>query len=348
MPLPVLAPAPDSNTRRRTEDKMPRQKASKAGPKDDHAQVVRSLCKTYTATSQKLMYVFATLLDEEKNDNAVARSVDDALHASSRSMMLGEVTSALAAGIEKVLRSTDLSLRSTVLRDLRARFVSNETAPKVETAEKGSQATRDKSARSSRPEAVPPAAAPEEASKQGRSSRGGSAPPRTRSQSMAQTVDQALGDGEEADASASATATEQKLPPVVAIYDRLKAWELRKAARVESERKAKEERESRPSDASVAAKESRRSRYAHVPSTIKIELERQKEDDARLAATEARLHSEVQAREQVDLTLDLLARERVVCAVLRNHLDDDEYEKPSNIIEPNGQDILRVHFSDEP
>jgi len=309
MSLPSLhtPPTSDAHARRAEKPAKSKAKAVKQGL-EDQAQAVRSLCKTYVATTQKLMYVFAALLDEESKDKGPKTTIDDALACSSRSMMIGEVTAALAGGVERIVRSTDLSMRSTVLRDLRARFSIAEAPPKPETAEKGTQATRERSARvvntSEAAEQPSSTEASRPNSRLSRSERASSAAPASGRGSQhdgaAQTLDQAVGDGEATEEANTAKAA--KVPHTVAIYDRLKAWEARKAERVANERKAKEERES--NETASAAKEAKKRSsvlYGHIESAVK--LERQKEEDNKLAQAEARIESEVHARERAETAL---------------------------------------------
>lgn len=283
----------ESSARRATVDDKSKARRSKSGPKsahEDQSAAVKSLVKTYQATTQKLLYVFAQLNEDDKTDSGPKASVNDALQSSARSMMLHEISAALAAGLERVIRSTDLGLRSMVVRDLRARFGAAEQSAKPVTNEQGTQVGGMRSMRSG--------ASSFEASEQ---MDGGGSKEAGNTDSAVSTAAAASGDEN--------STTNLKAPHTVAIYDRLKAWEARKQKRVEEERKKREES---AREEVAQRKEARRSsvagQYGHVESVMK--LERQREEDQKLATAEKAIEHEVQARTQVEQRLSREEDER--------------------------------------
>ena len=112
--LPVLAAA-------RT--LMSSTKANRSRKEDDTESVaVNTPCKQLNATTMKLLYSFQALQAESDGASEAKTSLAVALRASTREELSTKVVEALAASVEKVLRCNDASMRSHVLRDIRARF----------------------------------------------------------------------------------------------------------------------------------------------------------------------------------------------------------------------------------
>ena len=172
---------------------------------------------------------------------------------------------ALAVGVEKIIRSADVSMRSAVLRDLRARF-----SPKdpVQVAESGSQADMEPPA----PIVAAITAAAVAVLPQ---------PPLEREESLeAATPEQSSRDGS-------------------AMYDRLQAWEVRKEARLEAERQKAEEK----MRATLKKTPSSSGAYAHVQSVIK--KERIALEDVRVTEAETRAGEAVIAKEHAERVADV-------------------------------------------
>ncbi len=106
-----------------------------AEPKDEQAVAVKSLCKTLNATVTKLLYAFTALKDADTSGAGPgAKSVSLAIAASKRDELCAQVADALACSVESVVRHKDVSLRSSVMRDLRVRFAPADP-PKMVDAE---------------------------------------------------------------------------------------------------------------------------------------------------------------------------------------------------------------------
>ena len=198
----------------------------KGKPGDEQAEVVRSLCKTYQHTTSKLMYAFAALYEQSKADEE-SKTISAALANSHRAALLEHLSSTLASGVERVIRSPDLAMRSATLRDLRARF-----APAEKDSSKFADAGTQMSPKLRRKAASTPKAIHELATE--------NAPPPTMNKS-ASTADvptvPATCEGE------SDEAKRKNLQRASALVERLRAWESRKAARIAAERERKSENE---------------------------------------------------------------------------------------------------------
>lgn len=281
----------------------------------EHTQVVRSLCKTYLATTQKLLYSFSALSEQSKAEGPA--SVSAAMLEGARHDSLEEIATTLASGVEKVILSGDVSLRSSVLRGLRARF---QPPQKAESAEQSTQASPSGRSVEHFPqlaasEAAPSAAAtppapptpPAAASLPSLAAAAplASAPRRaglpagyTQWVHLKPPSDvQPIQEAEQAPESEAAAA------PVgaavnVAMFERMKAWETRKAARLEGERRRKEEQEA----AELAAPPKRRSKqFSHVVSALR--LERENEEERKTALAEQRAREAGEAREALERRL---------------------------------------------
>ena len=103
-----------------TTSNVPRRKKGSSSA-DEQTALVKQLCKTYTHSVSKLVYAFAALQEQTADDSH--DTVSAALAKSSRADAIEAISTALAGGVAKVIRCEDLSLRTGVLRDLRARFV---------------------------------------------------------------------------------------------------------------------------------------------------------------------------------------------------------------------------------
>jgi len=283
----------------------------------EHTQVVRSLCKTYLATTQKLLYSFSALSEQSKAEGPA--SVSAAMLEGARHDSLEEIATTLASGVEKVLLSGDVSLRSSVLRGLRARF---QPPQKAESAEQSTQASpsgrseeqfpqlaaseaEPSAAATPRASPTPPAAAALPSLAAAAPLASASAPRRTglpagytqwvhlKPPSDVQPIQEAE----------QAPVTEAAAAPVgaavnVAMFERMKAWETRKAARLEGERRRKEEQEA----AELAAPPKRRSKqFSHVVSALR--LERENEEERKTALAEQRAREAGEAREALERRL---------------------------------------------
>ena len=196
----------------------------KGKPGDEQAEVVRSLCKTYQHTVSKLMYAFAALYEQSKADEE-SKTISAALANSHRAALLEHLSSTLASGVERVIRSPDLAMRSATLRDLRARF-----APAEKDASKFADAGTQMSPKLRRKAASTPKAIHELATE--------NAPPPTMNKSASTAdVPTATCDAE------SDEVKRKNLQRASAVVERLRAWESRKAARIAAERERKSENE---------------------------------------------------------------------------------------------------------
>ena len=239
---------------------------------EDRAQVVQNLCKTYTATANKMLYAFAAMTEMQlETDSDKGSSIDAALASSSRSHLIEQMASALTGSVEKIIRSPDLAMRSAVLRDLRARF-----APKTlpTCAEFGCQAEVDppvKQQRLSKAErlandiatAIPVPPSPPRAASAGSvkaKPRPGSA---WRSAIAPPPGEQTGGEGS-------------------AMYDRLKLWEARREERLEVVRQKAHDK----AHATFTRNQPVSKLYAHVESAIK--RERVALEDSRVNEAETR------------------------------------------------------------
>ena len=108
---------------------VPRRKKGSSSA-DEQTALVKQLCKTYTHSVSKLVYAFAALQEQTADDSH--DTVSAALAKSSRADAIEAISTALAGGVAKVIRCEDLSLRTGVLRDLRARFVPPEPSAGVD------------------------------------------------------------------------------------------------------------------------------------------------------------------------------------------------------------------------
>jgi len=246
---------------------------------NEQLTLVKSLSKQYTAVTQKLLYAFAAI--SEQSESATSNTVSAAVASNARVEAMEVIATALSAGVEKVIRSNDVSLRSRTMRDLRSRFITE----KPKTAEQATQADINPAPATVAevaPEAIgmdwtsevdADAAAPDAAA------------PDAAAPDAAVPCDDAPAAGAPAGAAAN-----------FAMYERLKLWEARKAARLEGERKKKEEEEA----AALVAPPKRRSslKYAHVVSAVRAE--REGEDAKKLAAAEQRALEEAEAREAAE------------------------------------------------
>jgi len=268
--------------------------------KDEQTEVVRSLCKTYTHTTAKLLYAFTALNDQEQQEGK-ATSISGAIGAGNRSMLLELVTSTLSAGMEKVVRSEDVAMRSGVVRGLRARFAPPEKKASADASTDTEGLPKDKrlklnSSRSSLHEmqsasqtasqTASPTRSAEEASK--------SVPslPALNVKLTPQTTE------EEAEAEAKGKKA-LKPSPTVAIYERMKQWESKKEAHIRDERKKQDEKTAAEMGTTEEVKQRRQQgAWAHVQSAIRTELKA--DESNKLAQAEARAESEKTARTEAE------------------------------------------------
>jgi hypothetical protein len=255
---------------------------------DEQALVVQALCKTYAATTTKMLYAFSALSEiHTESESEKASSVNAALASSGRALLIDQMAATLSAAVEKIIRSPDVSMRSAVLRDLRVRF-----APKMPTkqAEFGCQTDTEplaKQQRVSSAESFSTYAADEEAHHT-------AGPPSAAAPGDVHSIETASVEPPPGSAGTDTGAAQAGISR--GMYDRLKAWEARKEARLEMERKKAvdelqkelEKRSTRP-----AAK-----LYTHVESVIK--KERIALENARVAQAEAIAHEALMAKEHAE------------------------------------------------
>lgn len=242
---------------------------------------MQSLCKTYAATTTKMLYAFAALSEiHTEAEGGKSSSVDAALASSGRALLIEQMATTLASGVEKIIRSPDIAMRSAVLRDLRVRF-----APKVppKKSEFGCQADMEPPAKQQRLD-EPTLGEVEEVESESDAST-----PREDSLEEGST-------GSENLPATAAARNKNKGGLSSAMYDRLKAWEARKEARLEAERKK--------ADQEIQKEMEKRSNrpalklYAHVESVIK--KERTALENARVAQAEAIAHEALMAKEHAE------------------------------------------------
>ena len=133
--LPALAAARTlaSKTKARREDT------------DDQSAAINAMCKTLNATVTKLMYSFAALQsDSAMGADEAKTSIGLALAASKREELSAKVVEALSGAADRIIRCKDASMRSHVLRDLRARFAPPPEKPKPIMVDEAVQAVARK------------------------------------------------------------------------------------------------------------------------------------------------------------------------------------------------------------
>ena len=108
---------------------------------NDQSVAINTLCKSYSATLTKLMYSFAALQAESvEGAGSQAASIGQALQTAKREELLSKIIETLAHNVEKIIRAKDVTMRTHVLRDIRARFSPEKTETKVETTDVAVQA----------------------------------------------------------------------------------------------------------------------------------------------------------------------------------------------------------------
>jgi len=256
---------------------------------DEQAQVVQSLCKTYAATTTKMIYAFSALSEiHTESASGKASSVDAALASSGRALLIEQMASTLAAAVEKIIRSPDLSMRSAVLRDLRVRFTAKTSTTKAEFGCQTDIEPPAKQQRVSRAEGPSISVAREEAHDTAE-------PPSAAATGEVHSTETASGGTPSGSVNASVGGAAE-VGVSRGMYDRLKAWEARKEARLEMERKKADDdlqKELEKRSARPAAK-----LYAHVESVIK--KERNALENARVSQAEAMAHEALMAKEHAE------------------------------------------------
>lgn len=328
--LPSLAPAPLDQPRRR------RPASSSTKKSDDQAAVVKSLCKTYTHTVTKLLYAFSAVRDEMlENEGTKATTVGEAIATGQRDEMLENISVALAGGVEQILRSKEVAVRTGVLRDLRARFAPKDPPAK---ADAGVQAVPPKERKpKSEPQEQEALKQPEtqtapcaERPASAANARTGPALAGAADAAKARPASAALLSATGAPASAPVSAPESapKVPEGNSFASRQMAWELRKLQRIEERRVDKEAKEREavkptpmPGKAAPPPK-----LYAHVQSAIK--MARKQEDDSKLAAAERRIDQQAQELKEAAESLQRLEQQHAhaqsEAGLLREERDEAE------------------------
>uniref|UniRef100_A0A7S4BD06 Uncharacterized protein n=1 Tax=Chrysotila carterae TaxID=13221 RepID=A0A7S4BD06_CHRCT len=254
----------------------------KSAAEEDQASVIKALCKTYAATTTKLMYAFAAL-SEQKEKSGEVKTLSDALSSAGRNDLLEQITLALASSVERVLRSGDLAMRSSVLRDLRARFSPKDKPAGVDAgvqvavpALKSKKSKGDLELKPGTPDTV----SCDEISLR-------SAKEENEDEGAKETTDAAV-------SKPSANMT-------VAIYERLKNWEAQKLAKLERERLRAVEKEAKELVPDKNTMRKSTARYSQVESAIKVE--RKAAEEQKLAEVGVKLHEEAEARIHAEMLL---------------------------------------------
>lgn len=274
---------------------------------DEQVVAVKAMCKTFESTTQKLMYAFAAVSEIHADaDGVKVTTVDAALAFSGRAQLVELMAKTLAAGVEKIISSSDISMRSAVVRDLRARFLTKE---KPTQAEAGCQV-----------ELGGPPAKQQRISKENKLEEAPFQWPSAKLPALALEEEEPESEPEEAEAHPSSTkeansAAALKAGVSTAMYERLKAWEDRKKARVERERKRAEEEERKELEKRGTARPASSNLYAHIES--KIKKERVSYDDTRVAQADAKAMEESHARELAEKVAEYERQQAVAAEAAR-------------------------------
>ena len=270
----------------------PSSAASAKPAKDDQTVAVNAMVKTLNATVTKLLFSFSAL--NAASTESSTGSIELALKAAKREELSAKIVDALTGTVEKVVRCEKAAVRSSVLRDLRARFTVAEK-PKPEMIDCGSQTAARKSKAATAAAAVdkanddailrqlrapPPAAA--------------AAPPPPPAQSSTCFITAATSARDQAEAEAAPAASrpatvnsisstagaddalgKEPLPRPASgsssrpngIYERQMQWAAKAAAHKEKLRVEKENKE-REAEQPVAARP-KSGRWAHVESVMR-------------------------------------------------------------------------------
>ena len=264
---------------------------------DEQTALVKQLCKTYTHSVSKLVYAFAALQEQTADDSH--DTVSAALAKSSRADAIEAISTALAGGVAKVIRCEDLSLRTGVLRDLRARFVPPEPSAGVDCGvqtwserasprpkRKPKKVVDDPPAADAAAKAAAAVVAPAPAAVGVAAAAAGFARAAARPAS-AVAISSAAADGDDA-SSRPASA----LPKVSAFHQRQMMWQSKKLIKIAEKKVDKENKEREVTLPPMRKK--MLGQYAHVESVLK--RERVKEEDTRVNAAERRADEEAEAR----------------------------------------------------
>jgi len=282
--LPSLAPSSAPAGRPKTTVGRKRSAA------DQQNEAIAGLCKTYTAATSKLLYAFAAIHEQDSSGSGdKVSSVEAALALSSRSVLLEKMAATLSSGVEKIVRSSDVPVRTAVLKDLRVRFRPRED-PTLATV--GCQA-----------ELEPPAKQPRHASDEA------VPPPQPPPQPPPPSEDEAVPPPASLSSVSSATTAPRDM------YERLKAWEEKKQARLAKERQKAEDEEKQRIEKARAARVSSSTLYSHVES--KIKRERVAVDDARVAVAETAAQEAIVARELAERAAEHDRRQAVAAEEAR-------------------------------
>ena len=279
-----------------TSTNVPRRKKGSSSA-DEQTALVKQLCKTYTHSVSKLVYAFAALQEQTADDSH--DTVSAALAKSSRADAIEAISTALAGGVAKVIRCEDLSLRTGVLRDLRARFVPPEPSAGVDCGvqtwserasprpkRKPKKVAEDPPAADAAAKAAAAVVAPAPAAVGVAAAAAGFARAAARPAS-AVAISSAAADGDDA-SSRPASA----LPKVSAFHQRQMMWQSKKLIKIAEKKVDKENKEREVTLPPMRKK--MLGQYAHVESVLK--RERVKEEDTRVNAAERRADEEAEAR----------------------------------------------------
>ena len=227
----------------------------------DTAQSVKQMCKTYKATTEKLLYAFAALSNQNDQIKTHKKTVQLAMNESATKMLLNNISGALATSISQVVDSKDLALRNTVISDLRMRFKPPDPPAKVDASAQA---------------ALSPLRAPQTSVSDQN--------PKSEVVDMSKEKENEL---------TRPVVSTLRSGPSDAVYDRMKVWQARKNAKLQLQAQAKEKEvvrklqplRARPND-----------KYAHVVSVL--QRERQAASNARVAEAEKKsVVSEQRAQE---------------------------------------------------
>eukprot|EP00967_Tisochrysis_lutea_P127763 scaffold217768_cov26-Tisochrysis_lutea.AAC.1 len=244
----------------------------------EQTQAVESLCKTFSATTTKMIYAFSALSEMHSESKARKNaSVDAALASSGHSVLIDRIASTLAAGVEEIIRSREIAIRSAVLEDLRARFVSNDPPKRLElNIDADGMLFKSGGLAKSEPTDV------EQLLKE----------------DFQGNLQETKGKGADEESSTGLEYLPAAKSSPSTLYERQKAWEARKEARLEAERKkadeaVQKELQKRPDPHRPGVK-----LYAHVESVLK--KERVALENARVAQAEAIAHEALMAKEHAE------------------------------------------------
>jgi len=321
----------------------------------DHSAAIAAMCKTLNATVTKLLFSFTALqTTSECGAESASSSIANALAASKREELQSKIVEALAGTVERVVRCDKAAIRSSVLRDIRARFTPPEVK-KVEMIDQGVQtAPRKPSMKMAAAAVAAQAKAAAEAEKNDdailRQLRGEEPPPPPAAAQMPPAPATTDASTAAAPSTAGASARTSSAPPAKAgekprpvsaqgalpgIYERQMQWAARAAEKREAARVQKENRER---EGEQVEKPKASNKWAHVESVMR----RQRldcQEEWKMECKE-RVDSEIERREQAEQKFreerearERMAAERDRADQLRAKAEKDRLEAHSRMVE---------------